>query len=235
LVGIEHSEHIGLVLRRIDRPMQFATIRTLHDLRVVTGPDRIEAQRHRLVQQRGELDPLVAAQAGVGGAARGILGDEVLDHLGTEARRQVPDVERDAQPIGDAARVGRVLQRAAASGLLAHRPGVLGQRQVHPDNLVPGVDQPRGGDRRVHPAAHRRDDAHQATPAARRARSRAAGNAARTASTSAPVEVCPKVKRRAPRASRSLNPMANKTWLGCGTPAWQADPVEHSTPAASSR
>ena len=29
--------------------------------------------------------------------------------------------------------------------------------------------------------------------------------------------------------------MASSTWLGCGTPAWHAEPVEHSIPAASSR
>ena len=33
----------------------------------------------------------------------------------------------------------------------------------------------------------------------------------------------------------SVIPIASSTWLGWGTPAWQAEPVEHETPAASSR
>ena len=44
------------------------------------------------------------------------------------------------------------------------------------------------------------------------------------ASTSAWVDVWPSVRRSAPRASLSATPMASRTWLGCGTPAWQAEP-----------
>ena len=40
----------------------------------------------------------------------------------------------------------------------------------------------------------------------------------------------PIVTRRAPRATCSSRPIASSTWLGCGTPAEQADPVEHSMP-----
>jgi hypothetical protein len=36
---------------------------------------------------------------------------------------------------------------------------------------------------------------------------------------------------RPDRARSSVSPIASRTWEGCGTPDWQADPVEHWTPA----
>ena len=45
----------------------------------------------------------------------------------------------------------------------------------------------------------------------------------------------PSVKRRAPRASASVSPIASSTCEASGTPAWQADPVETAKPATSSR
>ena len=58
----------------------------------------------------GELDPLVAAQAGVRRAAGCVLGDEVLDDVALEAAREVPDVEGDAEHVGHPPRVTGVLQ-----------------------------------------------------------------------------------------------------------------------------
>ena len=45
------------------------------------------------------------------------------------------------------------------------------------------------------------------------------------------VEVWPSEKRSECRAWSSSQPMASRTWDGCGTPAEQAEPVEHSMPA----
>ena len=83
---------------------------------VVAGADRVEAQRERAVEDRLELDLLVAAQARVGGAARRVLGDEVVHHVALETVGHVPDVERDANHVGGAAGVAGVLDRAAAAG-----------------------------------------------------------------------------------------------------------------------
>ncbi len=44
----------------------------------------------------------------------------------------------------------------------------------------------------------------------------------------------PREKRSEGRAGSSLQPIASSTWEGCGTPAEQAEPVEHSMPRASS-
>ena len=56
--------------------------------RVVAGGDRVEAERERLVEDGGELDPLVAAQARVGRAAGGVLGDEVVDDVLARTRSE---------------------------------------------------------------------------------------------------------------------------------------------------
>jgi hypothetical protein len=45
---------------------------------MVAGHHRVEPERQGTVEDRGELDLFVAAEAGVGGAARGVLRDEVV-------------------------------------------------------------------------------------------------------------------------------------------------------------
>ena len=49
------------------------------DARVVAGGERVGAERARALQQRRELDVLVAAHARVRRAAGGVLGHEVVD------------------------------------------------------------------------------------------------------------------------------------------------------------
>ena len=103
-------------------------------------------------------------------------------------------------------------------------------------DVVPGLDRTRRGDRGVDAAGQRGDDPHRAGLRPRRARcddgpSSAAMRRATSASVRGPAEGEP---QRAARRDRIGTPIASSTWLGCGTPAEQADPVEHSTPAASS-
>ena len=101
------------------------------DRGVVAGRDGVEAERERLLEQGGELDALVAAHARVRGAAGGVLGDEVVDHVGLEALAEVPDVERDAEQVRRAAGVHRVLDGAAAAGAGAQRARLRLEREVH--------------------------------------------------------------------------------------------------------
>ena len=124
---------------------------------VVAGAHRVEAERHRPVQDRGELDLLVAAQARVGRAAGGVLGDEVLDDVLVEPLGHIPDVERDADHIGRPAGVPGVLQRAAAAGAGPVGLRVGGQRQMDAGHLVTRVYRPRRGRGGVHPARHGRE------------------------------------------------------------------------------
>ena len=252
-VGREHPEHVGLVLRVVARAVQLERAGcALPQDRVVTGADGVESEVERLLEHGGELDPLVAAHAGIRGAAGAVLGDEVLDHVVAEPLGEVPHVERDAEAVGGAAGVHRVLDRAAAAAAGAQRAAGAREREMHPDDVVSGVDRARGGHRGVHSPAHRRQNTHGAvyeglpqpepgsarrdarTSRRRRARSYAAGSAAITASTSASVVVRPSVSRKALRAASSPSPIARTTCDGSGTPAWHAEPVETAIPAASS-
>ena len=87
LVAGQHGQHVRLVLGRVDRAAQQAVGA---EPGVVAGDHGVEAERERPVQHRGELDLLVAAQARVRGTAGGVLGDEVVDHVGVELARPGP-------------------------------------------------------------------------------------------------------------------------------------------------
>src|SRR6185437_13527417 len=151
LVLVEHREHVGLVLAGVDGPLQRAVGR---DPRVVPGADRVEAEGERPVEDRRELDLLVAAQARVRGPARRVLGDEVVDHVAGEALGHVPHVERDADHVGGPARVAGVLDRAAAARPGPVRLRVGRQRQVDAGHLVTGVHRACRRGRGVNAAGH---------------------------------------------------------------------------------
>ena len=178
---------------------------------MVTGDDRVEAERQRPVQHGRELDLLVAAQARVRRPAGGVLGDEVVDDVLGEALGEVPHVERDAELVGDPAGVVRVLDAAAAAGAAAQRLPVRREREVDTGDVVPGVDRQRGGDRGVHSPAHRGEDPHRGPCPARRARSTTGPITSRTASTSSSPVVWPRVKRSELRARSVSAPTASST------------------------
>ena len=161
LLGGQDAEHVALVLRPGGGAVQFAVAGGIRpDLGVVAGRDGVEAERERLLEQGGELDALVAAHARVGRAAGGVLGDEVVDDVELEALAEVPDVERDAEQVRGAARIHRVLDRAAAAGAGAQGAGVAAQREVHADHVVARLDGARGGDGAVDATAHRCQNSH---------------------------------------------------------------------------
>ena len=115
LLGGQHAEHVGLVLGRDRRaPVQ-------------RGPSRAEPARSGRCTTASK--PSASARSstaanlifslqrrhGLGVRPRGVLGDEVVDHVVGEPLGQVPDVERDAEHVGGPAGVAGVLQRAAAA------------------------------------------------------------------------------------------------------------------------
>ncbi len=157
---VQDAEDVRLVLGLVGGAVQFArAVGEGDDLRVVAGAHRVEAEREGLVEQRRELDLLVAAQARVGGAPGLVLGDEVLHHVLAEAFRQVPDVEGDADHVRGAAGVAGVLDGAAAAGAGAEGLRVRGERQVHPGHVVARLGGAGGGDGGVHTAGHGGEDA----------------------------------------------------------------------------
>ena len=130
---------------------------------VVPGGDDLGAELAGLVVEAAELEPVVAADAGVGCSARGVLVDEVVDDLG-EAVFEVADVEGDAEFCGDVAGVVRVADGAAplfadfgggrVAGLF---DGFALGAEAHedPDDLVALTHQQPGGDGGIHAARHR--------------------------------------------------------------------------------
>src|SRR4029453_16555567 len=99
-----------LVLGRVRAPVQTAVLNP----GVVAGGQGVEAEGAGPGQQPDHLDPLVAAGAGVGGAAAGVLGGEVVDHRPLELLGHVPHVERDAEGVGDPAGGTRRASSASA-------------------------------------------------------------------------------------------------------------------------
>ena len=126
----------------------------------MAGRHRVEAQRERPLEHRGELDLLVAAQARVGGAAGGVLVHEVLDHVLVEPLAEVPDVERDADHVGRPARVVAVLDGAAAAGTGAVGLRVAREGEVDAGDVVAGFGGAGGGHCRVDAAGHGGEDLH---------------------------------------------------------------------------
>ena len=130
LLAGEHGEHVGLILGQIRAAVQAA----VHQPRVVAGADRVEAQGHRPVQHGRELDLLVAAQTRVGGSAGGVLGHKIVDDVSPEPFGEIPDVERDADHVGDPARVAGILQRAERT---SGSGGKHGDRAIRSDGVRP--------------------------------------------------------------------------------------------------
>ena len=81
----------------------------------------------------------------------------MLDHAVAEAAFVVEHVMRDAQPVGDHARVVDVLPGAARPGAL-HRLPVVVKLERHPDDLSARARGERGHDRAVDAAGHGDDD-----------------------------------------------------------------------------
>src|SRR3954449_12581534 len=93
----------------------------VNDARIVARANCVEAECERAIQHRRELDPLVTANARVGCATSGVLRDEVVDDVRTEALGHIPYVERHAEDVGGSPGVARVLQRAAAASPVSMR------------------------------------------------------------------------------------------------------------------
>jgi len=93
----------------------------------------------------------------VRGAPGDVLGDEGVDHAPLELVGEVEDVVREAEAVGDRARVVEVVEGAAASAA-ARR-----EAKRDADHLVARGSAARGRDRAVHPAAHGDDDSAPST------------------------------------------------------------------------
>ena len=157
--GAEREEEVGLVLGGIGGgPEVRATRRRVGaDARIVAGGEPAGAERAGALPEDAELEVPVAARAGVRGAPGHVLGDEGTDHAPLELVGEVEDVVREAEAVGDRARVVEVVEGAAASA------AVRCEAKRDADHLVARGSAARGRDRAVHPAAHGDDDSAPST------------------------------------------------------------------------
>ena len=109
-------------------------------------------------EQFAHLDRAVARDTGARRAPRQVRVDERVDHFAAKEVAAIERVVRDPQLVGHAPRVVLIFGSAAAP---ANRAvvGIIPEVQRDADHVVPRLDEPRGGDRRVNPAAHGDDDA----------------------------------------------------------------------------
>ena len=100
---------------------------------------------------------LVAADAGVGRPAAGVLAEEVRHDQPLQVLLEAQHVVADAEDLGDAARIGDAVG-AAAGGPAGRR---LRQAEAHryADDLETLVLQQGGGDGGIDASAHRHSDA----------------------------------------------------------------------------
>ena len=127
----------------------------------MAGGDGVEAQGEGALEQGVELDALVAAHAGVGGATGAVLVEEVGHDALLELLGQVPHVEGDPQDLGGPAGVGGVLDGAAAARARTGLGAVAGQGHVDAHDLVTGVDGARRGHGGVDSAGQGGQNAHE--------------------------------------------------------------------------
>jgi hypothetical protein len=108
-------------------------------------------------EQVGELDRLVARDAGDGRSAPRIFVGEAIDHAALEAGLVVEDVMGDSEPLGDGSSVVDVA--AGAAGLrAADRLAMIVELEGDSNDLGAGPGGERGHDRAVDPARHGDDD-----------------------------------------------------------------------------
>ncbi len=94
--------------------MQLRALNALDAADIMAGGQAIGAELAGEAQQVGELNTLIAAHAGNRRAAGHIIVGEAIDHAFSERALIIEDIMRNAEPIGDRARVADVAPRAAA-------------------------------------------------------------------------------------------------------------------------
>ncbi len=109
-------------------------------------------------QKIGELGPHVAADAGDRRAPGEIFVGESLDHFLAKGALVVEHVVREAEPVGDRARVADIVA-GAARALAPGGGAVIVELQRDADDFGAAAARQRGDHRAVDPARHGDDDA----------------------------------------------------------------------------
>ena len=151
---VEAVEGVGLVLADLAGAVKGPALRAPSDPRVVAGGDMGRADGPGTREQHAELDPLVAAHAGVGRPAGRVVGLEAGDDLGGELALEIPDQVADPEPVGDPA---GVLDRVdgTASPVADLLPVARPHGQGHPEGLDTPGHAAGSGHAAVDPTGHR--------------------------------------------------------------------------------
>ena len=134
------------------------------DAGVVAGGDIVGADGFCVGGEFAELEPIVAADAGIGCSAAVVFGDEVVDDA-AEVILEIEDVEGDLEDGGDFSGVVGVEDGAAALLGVGGVAGVVGldagwgaEAHEHADDVVALAEEQSGGDGGIDSATHGDDD-----------------------------------------------------------------------------
>src|SRR5262249_6920296 len=152
---VEAGQHVRLVLTRIGRAGEQEAPVAVHDPAVVACREPMGARPPDELEQLGEAEAAVAADARVRRLAPCVAADERPDHRAPELLAQIERDVRNAERVAGRPRGKDRLGRAA--GALGVRPLRVAPEPQRHAGRVPGLAQKR--DRAVDAAAHRDRDA----------------------------------------------------------------------------
>ena len=158
LLDRHREQEVRLVLAGVEATPQLVIAAVVDDLRVVAGDEYVGADRTRPLQERRELDVLVALHTRVRRLAREGRLDEVVHDRGAELGGEIHDVVRDAEVCGDRARVLDIARAAAPATRRCRRAARVVQAHGHRDDAMPLLHQQRRRGRAVDAARERGDD-----------------------------------------------------------------------------
>ncbi len=124
----------------------------------MAGRQRIRPKLAGGRQQIGELDRLVAGDAGDRRLAGDVALGERVDHRLAEPLLVVEHVMGNAERLADTAGILDVLAGTAGAGPV-HGRAMIVELQRDAENVIALALQETGDDGRIHPARHRDDDA----------------------------------------------------------------------------
>ena len=152
------EEEVALVPRRIDRAVQLRALRAHHPPHIMARGEAVRAQIPRQREQVREFHAHIAAYARDRRAPRQIFVGEALHDRVTEAALIVEHIMRDAELVGDRARIANILPSAAAARP-AHGRAMIVELQRHADRLGARARGQCSHHARIDTTGHGDDDA----------------------------------------------------------------------------
>ena len=158
LLGRRGEQEVALIAIGIDGACHLGTVGAVAALDVVAGRQHVGAELLGGVEQVAELDLLVAGDARDRRLAGSVAFGEAVDDGRSEAALVIEHVVRNAECVGNSARIVDVLA-GAATALATGGGAVVVELQGNADNVVPGFAHQRGNDGRIDTTRHGHDDA----------------------------------------------------------------------------